>query len=73
MARLNIELDRPTFVRLVDRAVIERRPVAWQAEEILRRVLACPQGVEGEGSRPASAGQPPASASPFDLEPDAAA
>jgi len=40
MARLRIDLDRETFVRLVESAVEEQRPVVWQAEVLLRRALA---------------------------------
>ncbi|MBI4499449.1 MAG: hypothetical protein HY689_16295 [Chloroflexi bacterium] len=40
--RLSIELDEPTANRLIAVAVLERRPVAWQAEVLLRQALGCP-------------------------------
>jgi hypothetical protein len=40
MARLHIDLDEQTYERLVAASVAERRPIAWQAEIILRYALA---------------------------------
>jgi hypothetical protein len=40
--RLKIELDGETTERLVRQAVIERRPVDWQAEIMLRRACGLP-------------------------------
>ena len=44
MARLRLELDAETFKRLTQHAVADRRPVAWQAEVLLRRALGLPLG-----------------------------
>jgi hypothetical protein len=38
--RLKVELDQDTAERLMRRAVAEQRPLAWQAEVMLRRSLA---------------------------------
>lgn len=37
--RLKLELDPETTERLIESAAHDRRPVAWQAEVILRRGL----------------------------------
>lgn len=37
--RVRLDLDAETTERLVEVAVTERRPVAWQAEVLLRRAL----------------------------------
>jgi hypothetical protein len=42
MARLKLELDQPTFQRLLETALGERRPVVWQAEVMLRQALGLP-------------------------------
>ena len=39
MARLRLELDQRTFDALAAAAAAELRPIPWQAESILRRVL----------------------------------
>lgn len=39
MARLRLDLDQRTFDALAMVAATELRPIPWQAEEILRRVL----------------------------------
>lgn len=52
MARLRLELDTDTYTRLVDRAVEERRPVAWQAEVLLRQVLGSPENLPSGGQLP---------------------
>lgn len=36
---IRVELDQETYVRLVEEAVDQRRPIPWQAEVILRRAL----------------------------------
>ena len=40
--RVKLELDTETFGRLIEAAVIERRPVDFQAEVILMRALGVP-------------------------------
>jgi len=40
--RLRLELDHETARRLAEEAVRERRPIAWQAEVMLRRALGLP-------------------------------
>lgn len=42
MTVLHIELDAETYRRLVEQAVIERRPIEWQAEVALRRAMGLP-------------------------------
>jgi len=37
--RLRLELDGDTTGRLIEQAVVEQRPVAWQAEVLLRKAL----------------------------------
>lgn len=39
MATFKIDLDQETYVRLVEQAVAERRPIHWQAEIILMHAL----------------------------------
>ena len=39
MPTLKLDVDCETYNRLVEQAVAERRPVAWQAEVALRRAL----------------------------------
>jgi hypothetical protein len=40
--RLRLELDSDTTSRLIEQAAVERRPVAWHAEVLLRRALGLP-------------------------------
>jgi hypothetical protein len=40
--KLKLELDPETAEKLAESAVIERRPLAWQAEVLLRRALGLP-------------------------------
>jgi hypothetical protein len=40
--RLRLELDSDTTSRLIEQATVERRPVAWHAEVLLRRALGLP-------------------------------
>ena len=40
--RLRLELDSDTISRLIEQATVERRPVAWHAELLLRRALGLP-------------------------------
>lgn len=42
MARIRLDLDSETFRRLHEVATAERRPVAWQAEVLLRCALGLP-------------------------------
>jgi hypothetical protein len=37
--RIQLELDKDTSIKLVERSVAERRPVPWQAEILLRQAL----------------------------------
>ena len=46
MARLRLELDSETYLKLLDSALAEKRPVDWQAEVMLRRALGLPFPVE---------------------------
>lgn len=39
MPRVRLDLDQSTFDALVEAATAELRPIAWQAEVMLRRVL----------------------------------
>ncbi len=39
---LRIDVDPPAYDRLVDVAVAEHRPLAWQAEVLIRRALGLP-------------------------------
>jgi hypothetical protein len=39
MAILKLDLDGETYQHLVDDAVANRRPIAWQAEMLIRRAL----------------------------------
>lgn len=55
MARLQLDVDQETYVRLAESAVAERRPVGWQAEVLLRRALGLPVPPVGRpdpGNRP---------------------
>ena len=47
MATLKVKLDEDTFSRLAKSAAAERRPLDWQAETLLRRIL----NVEGAQDR----------------------
>jgi len=50
--RIRLELDAQTTQALIRSAVSEKRPVAWQAEILLRRALGLPfpeTGKEGGG------------------------
>ncbi len=49
--RLKLELDEDASTRLVEQAALERRPVAWQAEVLLRKALGFPFPY-AEGSTP---------------------
>ena len=49
MPTIKIDLDPDNFRRLAKLAVEERRPIPWQAEILLLRVLATP--VEGGAPR----------------------
>ena len=40
--RIQLELDKNTSIKLVERSVTERRPVPWQAEILLRQALGLP-------------------------------
>jgi hypothetical protein len=40
--QLRLELDSDTTSRLIEQATVERRPVAWHAEVLLRRALGLP-------------------------------
>ena len=40
--RLKLDLDEDATARLVEQAVVERRPVPWQAEILLRKALGLP-------------------------------
>jgi hypothetical protein len=51
--RLKIELDEQTTERLISAAVAERRPLAWQAEVVLRRALGLPFPADDSGGQPA--------------------
>jgi hypothetical protein len=42
MPRLKLQLDEETFEALERRASLERRPVDWQAEVLLRQSLDLP-------------------------------
>jgi hypothetical protein len=37
--RFEVELDKEASVRLIERAIAERRPVPWQAEVLIRQAL----------------------------------
>lgn len=39
MPRVTIELDQATYERLIVAAVDDLRPIAWEAEHLLRRTL----------------------------------
>ena len=49
MPTIKIDLDPDSFRRLTELAVQERRPIPWQAEMLLIRVLAVP--IEGIAQR----------------------
>jgi hypothetical protein len=40
--RLRLELDSDTTSKLIEQATVERRPVVWHAEVLLRRALGLP-------------------------------
>jgi hypothetical protein len=40
--RLRLELDQETHDALLKAALVEKRPIDWQAEVILRRALGLP-------------------------------
>ncbi len=42
MTQVRVNLDSETFIRLIDAACSERRPVPMQAEVMLRRALGLP-------------------------------
>lgn len=44
MPTLKLTLDAETYQRLEGQAIAERRPVGWQAEEVIRRALGLPCG-----------------------------
>ena len=54
MPTIKLDVDSETYDRLVEQAVVERRPTAWQAEVTLRRAvgLPFPAEAEGEGNKP---------------------
>jgi hypothetical protein len=47
MPSLRLDLDKPTYGALVERAVTELRPVVWQAEVELKRALGVSPAVNG--------------------------
>ena len=55
MPSLRLDLDRETYDHLLSRAEAERRPVAWQAEVMLRRAVGLPfphdQAAAGAGAQ----------------------
>lgn len=40
--RLKLDLDKDATARLIKQAALERRPVPWQAEVLLRKALGLP-------------------------------
>jgi len=52
MPKFAVELDLESYRRLTELAVEERRPIPWQAEVLLLRVLMAPVDgdVSGEGT-----------------------
>ena len=52
MPKMQIELDRDSYRRLTELAVAERRPIPWQAEILLLRVLAAPVEDVAQGVQP---------------------
>ncbi len=55
MAKIKLDLDTETFTRLTDAAMAERRPIAWQAEIMLRRALGLQFPAVSEAERRTSA------------------
>lgn len=55
MPKLRLDPDRETYDRLVEIADVQRRPVGWQAEVLLRQAVGLPF--------------PPAANEPADLRP----
>ena len=49
--RLKLELDTETAEKLAESAVVEKRPLAWQAEVLLRRSLGLPFPPEKQPER----------------------
>jgi len=58
---LRLTPDRETYDRLVEIAGVERRPVGWQAEVLLRQAVGLPFPPSAE--RPAPGDRQPAEAS----------
>ena len=52
MARLRLELDQETYLKLLDSALAEKRPIDWQAEVVLRRAMGLPFPREREAGSP---------------------
>ena len=52
MARIRLVLDPETAARLTEIAAAARRPVAWQAEVLLRRALGLAPSDADHGDRP---------------------
>jgi len=46
--RLKIELDEQASAKLIEEAATEKRPVAWQAEVLLRKALGLSSPVRQE-------------------------
>lgn len=42
MPVVKLHVDEETYARLADQAVVERRPIVWQAEVALRRAVGLP-------------------------------
>jgi len=40
--RIKLDLDKDTTQKLVERSASDRRPVAWEAEVLLRQALGLP-------------------------------
>jgi hypothetical protein len=47
---IKLDVDTETYGRLVERAVICRRPIDWQAEVELRQALGLPFPREADGN-----------------------
>ncbi len=48
--RLRLDIDQETHDRLLQTALVEKRPIHWQAEVILRRALGLPFPRQDTGS-----------------------
>lgn len=59
MPIIKLDVDAEAYARLAERAVVWRRPVAWQAEVELRQALGLPFPPEDhEPSEPTNQGAP---------------